>query len=247
MSLSANRIKALRALSTKKGRDEQGLFLVEGRKMVEEALASSFEVTDVIEAGEAGLEAMSRISSMSTPPPVAAVVRKKADTPATPFATGLHLALDSIRDPGNLGTIIRIADWFGIGSVTMSPDTADLYNPKVIQATMGAVFRVETHRTDLAEYLRLVRENGGTVYGTFLDGKDIYRTELDTGEDNMSVIVIGNESAGISPDLAPVISERIRIPSFPGNSLTSESLNAAVATAVTVAEFRRRSRMQRRI
>lgn len=247
MSLSANRIKALKALSTKKGRDEQGLFLVEGRKMVEEALASSFEVTEVIEAGDAGLEAMSRISSMSTPPPVAAVVRKKAQSSAPAFASGLHLALDSIRDPGNLGTIIRVADWFGIRSVTMSPDTVDLYNPKVIQSTMGAVFRVETHRADLVEYLRLVRANGGRVYGTFLDGEDIYHAALDTGEDNMSVIVIGNESAGISPGLSPVISERIRIPSFPGDGPTSESLNAAVAAAVTVAEFRRRSRIQRHI
>lgn len=240
MRLSANKIKALKALSSKKGRDEAGLFLVEGRKMVDEAIASSFEVVEILESAEIGEDVMARISSMSTPPPVVAVVRQKPDT-ALPTAPGLYLALDAIRDPGNLGTIIRIADWFGIRSVIASPDTVELYNPKVIQSTMGAVFRVDFHRTDIVEYSRRIRNAGGRIYGTFLDGEDIYGCHLDNGAEHPSVIVIGNESNGISREVAAVATDRLRIPSFPGGIPTSESLNAAVATAVTVAEFRRRA------
>ena len=238
--LSSNEIKALRGLSSKKSRDEQGLFTVEGEKMVAEALRSRFEVVDIYRKDDIGEETMGRISQLTSPSPVLAVLRQAKETPA-PTGNGLYLALDAIRDPGNLGTILRIADWFGIRSVIASPDTVELYNPKVVQSTMGAIFRVDFHKTDLPSYADAILQAGGNVYGTFLDGLDIYSRPLETGEDSPAVIVIGNESNGISPEMAAKVSDRLYIPPFPGDAQTSESLNAAVATAVTVAEFRRRT------
>lgn len=247
--ISNNEIKRLRLLGQKKFRDEYGVFVVEGEKMVAEALKSGFRVEKVYRVEEIGTEAMGRISSLASPSPVLAVVRKPAlqidggeSLRAALGSRGLFLALDTIRDPGNLGTIIRIADWFGIDGIFATADTVDLFNPKVVQATMGAIFRVKFHCCDL---LRLADETlaaGGHVYGTFLDGKDIYARELSTGADSPSVIVIGNESNGISDALGAKVSDRLFIPPYPAGAQTSESLNAAVATAVTVAEFRRRDR-----
>ncbi len=252
----------------KKFRDQEGLFTVEGEKMVSEALESSFRVEKVYRADEIGIDAMTRISALSSPSPVLAVVRKpdglvledKAQISASltgartaggsrlsgnrvPDGTGskgLFLALDTIRDPGNLGTILRIADWFGIDAVFASPDTVDVFNPKVVQSTMGAIFRVRFHYTDIPGLAGAVLEAGGHVYGTFLDGDDIYGKSLDCGTRSPSVIIIGNESNGISPEAASLVSDRLFIPPYPADEPGSESLNAAVATAVTVAEFRRR-------
>ena len=242
IKLSNNEIKSVKALSSKKFRDESGLFVVEGEKLVNEALASRFEVTAVYRKDEIGEETMARISQLSTPPPALAVVRKPADIgdgPSEP-GPGLYLALDSIRDPGNLGTILRIADWFGVKSVLASRDTVELFNPKVVQATMGAIFRVDCHYIDIENFARAVLKCGGKVYGTFLDGSDIYSRELDPGLERPSVIVIGNEANGISEGMAALVSDRLYIPPYPADDPGSESLNAAVATAVTVAEFRRR-------
>lgn len=239
MHLSVNEIKSVRSLSSKKFRDESGLFIVEGEKMVSEAMNSRFEVVKVYRREEVGEETMSRLSQFSTPSPVLAVLRKPAPQPVK-VEKGLYLALDSIRDPGNLGTILRIADWFGIKSVVATPDTVEVFNPKAVQATMGAIFRVDFHYTELTSFARDVLEAGGRVYGTFLDGRNIYSRDLATGEDSPSVIVIGNESNGISDAMASLVSDRLYIPPFPEGAQTSESLNAAVATAVTVAEFRRR-------
>ena len=238
--ISNREMKDIRALASKKGRDESGLFVVEGEKMVSEARKSGFEIVALYRKDEIGDEAMSRISSLSSPSPVLAVVRQRAVPVPSMVGKGLYLALDSIRDPGNLGTIIRIADWFGIEAVVASPDTVELYNPKVVQSTMGAIFRVSFHYADIPSFARDVLNSGGKVFGTFLDGRDIYSRELSTGEDSPSVIVIGNESNGISPAVAELVSDRLYIPPFPAGAETSESLNAAVATAVTVAEFRRR-------
>lgn len=240
MHLSLNEIKSVRSLSSKKFRDESGLFVVEGEKMVSEAMNSRFEVVKVYRREEVGEETMSRLSQLSTPSPVLAVLRKPAQQPVK-VEKGLYLALDSIRDPGNLGTILRIADWFGIKSVVAAPDTVELYNPKVVQATMGAIFRVDFHYMDLPSFAKDVLAAGGHVYGTFLDGLNIYSRELETGENSPSVIVIGNESNGISAAMASLVSDRLYIPPFPEGAQTSESLNAAVATAITVAEFRRRA------
>lgn len=257
--ISNNEIKKIRSLSSKKFRDGYGLFTVEGEKMVAEAVSSSFSVEKVYRRDEIGEEAMARISQLSSPSPVLAVVRKpegiKLDTEAAVRAAlsggrgscrGLYLALDTIRDPGNLGTILRIADWFGIDAVFASHDTVDLFNPKVVQSTMGAIFRVRFHYTDIPSLASSVLSAGGKVYGTFLDGDDIYSRELDTGDVYPSVIVIGNESEGISPAVAGLVSDRLFIPPYPAGDPGSESLNAAVATAVTVAEFRRRNIMKGR-
>ena len=234
-------IKKVKSLGMKKFRDEYGLFTVEGEKMVAEAEKSAFEIEEIYRIEEIGEKAMSRISSLTSPSPALAVVRKPDyishwDVPSK----GLWLALDSVRDPGNLGTILRIADWFGADGIFATPDTVDPFNPKVVQASMGAIFRVKFHYADLKELAKGVLKKDGKLYGTFLDGRDIYETDLCTGKEKPSVIVMGNESEGISDGLAEYVSERLYIPPYPKDSPGSESLNVAVATAVTLAEFRRR-------
>ena len=205
--------------------------------MVQEALASSFEVENVYRTSEIGETAMGRISSLSSPSPALAVVRKPNDLQnAEVPSKGLYLALDGIRDPGNLGTILRIADWFGIDAVFASEDTVDIFNPKVVQSTMGAIFRVKFHYCDIPALCKDVIGHGGKVYGTFLDGQNMYQKALDSA---YSVIVIGNEANGISPATAACVTDRLFIPPYPADDPGSESLNAAVATAITVAEFRR--------
>ena len=226
--MSNSEIKWLRSLAQKKFRDEYGVFVVEGEKMVAEAVKSGFEVERIWRTEEI----------------VLAVLRKPDDIRLDGNGSlaeaigskGLFLALDTIRDPGNLGTIIRIADWFGIDRVFAAPDTVELFNPKVVQATMGAIFRVKFHYCDLQALADAVADAAGHLYGTFLDGQD----QFSTGGDSPAVIVIGNESNGISPQLGARIRERLFIPPWPAGAQTSESLNAAVATAITVAEFRRR-------
>lgn len=247
-AISNNEIKKVKSLQQKKMRDELGLFTVEGEKMVQEAVDSPFKVEGIYRRDEIGEDAMKRISALTSPSPVLAVVRKPEDTYIEePHALddviadgGLFLALDSIRDPGNLGTILRIADWFGIKAVFATPDTVDLFNPKVVQATMGAIFRVRMYYVDLPAVSRIILERGGSIYGTFLDGRNIYKTDIDCGDEAASVIVIGNESTGISDEMSQLVSDRLYIPPYPADQPGSESLNAAIATAITVAEFRRR-------
>lgn len=248
MGISGNEIKRIRSLQQKKFRDETGLFVVEGEKMVSEAIDSPFQVESVYKRDDIGADAMSRISSLASPSPVLALVRKPSDSSVDDVSElmpliqkgGLFLALDAIRDPGNLGTILRIADWFGIDAVFASKDSVDVFNPKVVQSTMGAVFRVKMHYVDLPSLFVQVHSLKGKVYGTFLDGKNIYSRNLDTGKESPSVIVIGNEANGISKEVESLVSDRLYIPPYPQDTPGSESLNAAVATAVTVAEFRRR-------
>lgn len=247
--ISNNEIKRVKSLQQKKFRDGAGLFIVEGEKMVEEARMSGFGISSIYHRDEIGEDAMKRISSLASPSPVLAVVSKPddiyVDDPSSlselVSGKGLFLALDTIRDPGNLGTILRIADWFGIDAVFAAKDTVDVFNPKVVQATMGAIFRVRMHYVDLIPLSKMVLANGGKVYGTFLDGQNIYSRPLETGRENPAMIVIGNESEGISDAMAGLVSDRLYIPPYPADDSGSESLNAAVATAVTVAEFRRRT------
>ena len=237
VKLTSAEIKAVRSLSAKKFRDSEGLFVVEGEKMVSEALASpSFKIERLLRREEIGQEQMSRISSLDSPSPVLAVVRK-APLKKAEAGRGLFLALDSVRDPGNLGTIMRIADWFGIDGIFASEDTVDQYNPKVVQASMGAIFRKTVTYCDLSELCESFSRAGLPVYGTFLDGEDIYGCDLSPE----GLVIMGSESFGISDEVGRHVDSRLRIPSYaegPG----SESLNVAVATAVTVAEFKRRSR-----
>lgn len=247
--ISNNEIKRVKALQQKKFRDETGLFTVEGEKMVDEAVASPFKVENIYRREDIGEDAMKRISALSSPSPVLAVVRKPEDiyiddvSKLTSLLSkgGLYLALDTIRDPGNLGTILRIADWFGIDAVFATKDTVDVFNPKVVQATMGAIFRVKMHYVDLPALSDVVLTAGGKIFGTFLDGLNIYSRPLDNGDEAPVLIVIGNESEGISPAMAKLVTDRLYIPPYPADDPGSESLNAAVATALTVAEFRRRT------
>ena len=246
MTISAKEIKTVKSLGQKKFRDELGFFVVEGEKMVDEALSSGFNIEKIYRKEEIGEEAMSRISQLSSPSPVLDVVKKPAPFSESGIRSvikgrGLFLGLDAIRDPGNLGTIIRIADWFGADAVFASADTADIFNPKTVQATMGALFRVAFHYTDLRFPANEILSQGGKVYGTFLDGKDLYSVDIETGENKAVMIIIGNEARGISEKMEALANEKLLIPSYPRNGgCGGESLNAAVATAVTLAEFRRR-------
>lgn len=249
-SISNNEIKKVKSLQQKKVRDEEGLFIVEGEKMVKEAIDSPFDVEKIFYRDEIGDESMKRISALTSPSPALAVVHKPSDVYVSDPSSmrtilsegGLYIALDSIRDPGNLGTILRIADWFGVKAVFATDDTVDLFNPKVVQSTMGAIFRVKMHYVDLPALSDEVLSLGGKVYGTFLDGNDIYDRDLDTGNDKPVVIVIGNESEGISASMESKVTDKLYIPSYSTGEQGSESLNAAIATAITVAEFKRRSR-----
>lgn len=237
IELTHAQIKMIRSLKDKKFRDEYGLFVVEGEKLVREALDSSYEVESVYRIEEIGENVMSRISLCATPSPVLALVRIPADRSSygkCGISGGLCLALDSVRDPGNMGTILRVADWFGVETVYLSPDCTDIFAPKVVQATMGSIFRVRTEVADIPELCRAFSSQGRPVYGTLLDGEDIYASNLE----EQALVVMGNESNGISGVVRNEISRGLRIPSF-GKS-GAESLNVAVATAVTLSEFRRR-------
>ncbi len=249
MTLSKNKIRAITALSKKKERDEAGLFLAEGGKLVSDLLpafrcqtlvcTSSFmEEHPRAEAGEiilAEKEEISKASLLQSPPSALAVFEKPHHAiDKGRIVKHLTLALDTIQDPGNLGTIIRVADWFGIEDIICSMETADVYNPKVVQATMGAIARVRVHYTELEKFLR---ENEETpTYGTFLDGENIYEQTL-TPE---GIIVMGNEGNGISERISKLIRNRLFIPNYPTGRATSESLNVAMATGIVCSEFRRR-------
>ncbi|MDR2359203.1 MAG: RNA methyltransferase [Prevotellaceae bacterium] len=245
----ASEIKWIKSLSQKKIRDEYGLFIVEGKKMVEELVCSTFTTHRIITAQpldfpvagcpveQVNAATMARLSALKTPPAVLAIVEKPVATKFPPPAPDeLLLALDNIQDPGNLGTIIRLADWFGIRRLVCSPGTADCYNPKVVQATMGAIFRVEIHYTELPEFLWQAKKSTA-VYGAFLDGDNIYQKQLTPG----GVVVVGNEGNGISPEAAAAVSGRLFIPPYPAGAITSESLNVAASAAILCAEFRRRN------
>ena len=254
--LSKNKIKFIHSLDTKKARKEENAFLVEGFKSVDEFLpsfhcklmvaTSSYFSThpkcNADEIIEVTPEELSRASLLKTPQEVLAVFEQpfyKLDFEAP--SRSLCLALDGVQDPGNLGTIIRIADWFGIDAVYASEDTVDVFNPKVVQATMGAIFRVKFHYADIPALCSSALKAGGRVYGTFLDGENMYGKELSNGTEALSVIVIGNEANGISANTSACVTDRLYIPPYPANDPGSESLNAAVATAITVAEFRRQN------
>ncbi len=242
-TISANKIKFVRSLAQKKFRDEHSLFVAEGEKIVAEAEASGYKIEEIYRIEEIGTEAMARISNLSTPSPVLAVIRKPEFSAEDiisalkPESKGLYLALDGVKDPGNLGTIIRIADWFGVEAIFASPGTVEVFNPKVVQATMGAIFRKKVIYTDLAELCTRFKSLGLPVYGTLLDGKNIY--EALPADRKHGLVVMGSESFGISEQLRPHIDSKLFIPPYPADAVTSESLNVAIATAIICAEFRR--------
>ena len=180
------------------------------------------------------------MSSLSTQPPVIAVyvIPKSRDVGVDAVRNRLAIALDRVQDPGNLGTIVRIADWFGITDIICSLDTVDIYNPKTVQATMGAISRVNVSYVNLAEFLSSAAKSGTPIYGTFLDGESIYTSPLAQN----GIIIMGNEGKGISAEVEANVSQRLLIPHFSsdGSAPSSDSLNVAMATAIVVAEFRRR-------
>ena len=227
-------IKRIRSLSDKKYREVYGLFTVEGEKLVQEAVDSGAEIEKIYYAEDIGEDTMSKISLLASPSPALALVRiPRRDAPEV-IGKGLYIALDAIRDPGNMGTIIRLAEWFGIESIFASQDCVDIYNPKVVQSTMGSIFRIPIVCTDLS--LLLKSATGKThIFGTYLKGRSIYQERLPSD----AIIVMGNESNGISPKLDKHIHFRINIPSFAATGAGSESLNVAVAAAIVCSEFRR--------
>jgi len=240
--ISKAQIKLVRSLQQKKFRDELGLFVAEGDKCVSE-LTKSFELVHLYREGEnASRTEIEQMSGLRTPQGVIGVFKKHTICDFKFEICDLVLALDGIQDPGNLGTIIRTCDWFGVHDIVCSLDTADCYNPKVVQATMGALSRVRVHYVDLPAWLKelKIKNYELKIIGTLLEGKDMYE-ELSTFDFRLStnIIVMGNEGNGISQEVRKLITNPIRIPSYPKNAETSESLNVSIATAIVLAEFRR--------
>lgn len=246
--ISKNKIKYIRSLELKKNRNKEGKFVAEGFKVVDDLLALQpadlivatqewlhgkhlADQTEVIEVTE---EELKKVSFLQHPQQVLAVFRQAQDGDFSINTQELSLALDGVQDPGNLGTIIRIADWFGITHIYCSQDTADVYNPKVVQATMGSIARVKVEYGNLLALVESLPADV-PVYGTLLDGDNIYQQQLE----NRGLIVMGNEGKGISPALVKKVNRRLLIPNFPEGRATADSLNVAIATAITCSEFRR--------
>jgi len=252
--LSKNKIKLIQSLNRKKDRDESGLFLVEGNKMVEEALRSEFKIATLVctsqfadqhpemqsraaEIIEADRDSIQKASFLQNPQEALAIVAQpEIEIPKLNLSTDLCLALDFIQDPGNLGTILRIADWFGIATVICSENTVDVFNPKVVQASMGAIFRIKTRYTNLERFLSETSTSQIPVYGTFMDGNNIYTEPLSRN----GIIVLGNEGNGISNQISKLVTQKIAIPTFSTNINKAESLNVAIAASICCSEFRRR-------
>lgn len=252
--ISKKLIKLVHSLELSKYRNREGLFIAEGPKLVGELLAAKFTPKAIFATPDWQTEFNKELNKQSSiniisdnelrsislqrnPNQVLALFPlPEYSLPSDLGSTNLVLALDGIQDPGNMGTICRIADWFGIEDIICNKNTVDVYNPKAIQATMGAVARIRIHYCDLENFLSTARSQGIPVYGTFLDGNNIYDTQLSTN----GIIVMGNEGNGISSEISTCVSHRLLIPNYPLGRITTESLNVAVATAITVAEFRRR-------
>ena len=276
--ISKSQIKLVRSLQMKKFRDETGLFVAEGEKCVEE-LRKGFEVEYYIQTADADRPAtpdrtqtglrpdrvllatpkeIEQMSGLRTPQGIVGVFKKRPIEDWRLKIEDIILVLDGVQDPGNLGTIIRTCDWFGVHEIVCSKDTADCYNPKVVQATMGALARVRVHYTDLVEWLS--REEKVRIYGTLLEGENMYEVlgngGLINGDASLNgglmpqVIIMGNEGNGISAEVRKLITHPIRIPSYPPNGASGkngknaersevvESLNVSIATAIVLAEFR---------
>ena len=240
-------IQYVRSLGDKRQRDLDKVFIAEGDKLIGEILDSGLRIHKIYaleghfsgRAEVVSAKDMERISQLKTASTSLAIVEQpRHSTPATAPADKLSLALDGVQNPGNLGTIIRLADWFGIEDIFCSEITADCYNPKVIQATMGAILRVRIHYLPLAEFLQRSAAEGTAIFGTMLDGENIYEAELS----NRGVIVMGNEGKGVSKECAATFTHKLLIPAYPAWRQGSESLNVAMATGIVCAEFRRQAK-----
>ncbi len=243
--LSNKEIKLIRSLSQKKYRKEYGLFVVEGEKMLEEARKSNFQIVDIFSLTDIGEASMKKISSYTTVPPCLAVIKSKdidnksisklkEELISPKHKLSNYLVLDNISDPGNLGTIIRLADWFGVQAIICSENTVDIYNSKTIQASMGSVFRVDVYYTNLHSLFTDIADKCELI-GTVLDGESLYESKYSS--DKSRIIVIGNESKGISSALKSLINKFVTIPKSPDSQC--ESLNAAIATSIVLSELSR--------
>lgn len=249
--ISKNKIKYIRSLELKKNRISERIFVAEGNKLVADMLPfytcklllakpnwmatqGDIPAEELLVADEDDIR---KASFLKNPQDVLALFHypewnlEEADP-----RKDLVLLLDGIQDPGNLGTIVRLADWFGIEHIVCSTDTADVFNPKTVQATMGALAHVKVHYTELAEYIRHGKGNNVPVYGTFLDGDNLYGRSLTKN----GLLIMGNEGNGVRPEIASLADERLYIPNYPQGRETAESLNVAIATAILCSEFRRR-------
>ncbi len=249
--ISKAKIKLIHSLETKKQRQANGLFVAEGNKLVADLLPAfdceyllakpswmatqgDIHAQELIVAED---EDIRKASFLKNPQDVLALFKLPSpEIQDIDASSNLVLVLDGIQDPGNLGTIIRLADWFGIEHIVCSTDTADAFSPKTVQATMGALARVQVHYTILEEFMQKQHRLEIPIYGTFLDGDDLYTQPLSRS----GILVMGNEGNGIRPEIEKFITRKLYIPSFPPGCATSESLNVAIATAIVCAEFRRR-------
>jgi TrmH family RNA methyltransferase len=238
--VSKNQIKLINSLQQKKYRKLHNLFIAEGKKVIQELLDAQFSLAylfvtkaDLFDTNPAATlisdNELKKITALTTANDCLAVFEIKE----TNFkqTSGLELALDNIKDPGNMGTIIRLCDWFGISKIVCSEETVDIYNPKVVQATMGSLARVQVEYTNLVDYLKATDLE---IFGTFMDGKNIYKSNLPS----KGIIVMGNEANGISEEIEQLVTQKIAIPRF-GNLQQTESLNVATATAIFLSEFKR--------
>lgn len=251
--LSKNQIKLIRSLEHRKHRKAEQLFVAEGPKVVGDLQAAGYRLRLLVEGDD-----VEKVSFLQHPQGVLGVfeipqqnndnqqnnvgerqnsVGERQNSGSELRSDELYLALDGVQDPGNVGTIIRLADWFGIRHIWCSPTTADVYNPKVVQATMGSLARVSITHTDLPTLLRN-RPEGMPVYGTLLDGTSLYEQPLQPH----GIIVMGNEGNGLTAEVRQLVTHRLLIPSYPAGQPTAESLNVAIATAIVCAEFRRAGR-----
>ena len=254
--LSKNKIKFINSIKKKKYRDINQCFFAEGEKLVDELLNSDLNIieiyaiskwinsnhqritkrnTDVIEISEIELN---KISSLTTPNKVLAIAQLESfDFKINEIGKELNIFLENINDPGNLGTIIRIADWFGIRNIFCTKESVDMYNPKVIQASMGAIYRTKVHYVETSKFFSDLKSlDNFNIYGTFLEGNNIYQEDLSKN----GLIIMGSESHGISKNLTSFINKKLFIPNYPSNEETSESLNISAATAIVCSEFKRR-------
>lgn len=243
--ITNNQIKFVRSLHLKKNRDAHNCFIVEGKKMVDELLKSEFKVQSVFATKDwenpvienekvqyISEKQLERISALKSPNKLIAVVEKPNDNfEISSILQGLTLVLDDISNPGNLGTIIRLCDWFGVKNIICSTNSVELYNPKVIQATMGSFLRVNVYYTDIVALIKQM-PNNFLVYGSFMEGENIKNVDL---EEN-ALLIMGNESIGISEKLQQLVNKRIAIKS---DKSKAESLNVAIAAAILLYEFKR--------
>ncbi len=252
MTISKAKVKIIKSMHLKKVRKQTGSFLAEGPKLVDELLtctpcsflvATSSYLTSHpnlagdLEVIEVSQEELAKVSQLQHPQQVLGIFKQiENNVDYSHPNNSLCLALEDVQDPGNLGTILRVADWFGVSNIYCSKETADIYNPKVVQATMGAIARVQVHYVDLLDMVQKL-PTSTPVYGTLLDGDNIFKKELST----YGLIIMGNEGRGLSEDMKKCITDKLLYPSFPEDRIGTESLNVAMATALICGEFRRKS------